>query len=183
MSEISMKITVPSVEAIQAVGAAVGSNARPGDLVMLNGPLGAGKTTMTQGIARAVGVRARVQSPTFTIAQIHRGCTAQGEKLDLVHVDAYRLTSMEELDALDLDTTLDEALTVVEWGEGKAEVLSADRLEIAIERPEGSVSGEEPEDLLTDAPRVLTFIPHGERSAQLAHAVLHSPQVLSLTEQ
>lgn len=183
MSEIDMTITVPTAQDIQAVGAAIGMNARSGDLVMLNGPLGAGKTTMTQGIARALGIQARVQSPTFTIAQIHHGHDAQGSALDLVHVDAYRLTSMEELDALDLDTTLDEALTVVEWGEGKTEVLSADRLEITIERPEGSASGEEPEDLLTDAPRVLTLLSHGERSAQLARAVMDSPQVRSLVEQ
>ena len=80
---------------------------------MLNGPLGAGKTTMTQGIADGLGVTDAVSSPTFVIAQIHPG------RFDLVHVDAYRLTSMEELDALDLDASLDESLTVVEWGSGK----------------------------------------------------------------
>ncbi|MDY5589532.1 MAG: tRNA (adenosine(37)-N6)-threonylcarbamoyltransferase complex ATPase subunit type 1 TsaE [Arcanobacterium sp.] len=177
-----MQVVAPTVETIQAVGAALGRCAQPGDLVMLNGPLGAGKTTMTQGIARSLGVHGRVQSPTFTIAQIHRGHAPDGTGLDLVHVDAYRLVSMEELDALDLDTTLDAALTVVEWGEGKTEVLSADRLEITIERPEGSASGEEPEDLLADAPRVLTFVPRGERARQLAHAVFDEPAVRELME-
>lgn len=175
-----VKIVAPSVHAIQTIGAAIGRSAQAGDLVMLNGPLGAGKTTMTQGIARALGVRGRVQSPTFTIAQIHRGHAPEGTGLDLVHVDAYRLVSMEELDALDLDTTLDEALTVVEWGAGKTEVLSADRLEIRIERPEGSSSGDEPEDLFEDAPRIVTCIAHGPRCAQLLDSVVgdHSVQEL-----
>ena len=175
MNHIS--VTAPTVEAIQTIGEALGRYAQPGDLVMLNGPLGAGKTTMTQGIARALGVHGRVQSPTFTIAQIHRGDSSTGTGLDLVHVDAYRLTSMEELDALDLDTTLDEALTVVEWGEGKAEVLCTDRLEIRITRPLGSEDGQEPGDLFEDAPRILTFIPVGERSAQLVRSLLSDPQV------
>lgn len=178
-----MQITVPTVEAIQAVGEALGAAAQPGDLVMLNGPLGAGKTTMTQGIARALGVQGRVQSPTFVIAQIHRGHTSRGTALDLVHVDAYRLNSMDELDALDLDTTLDEALTVVEWGAGKTEVLSADRLEIEIKRPEGGVEGEEPEDLYDDAPRVLIFTAYGVRSRELAAAVEASPAVQELLAQ
>lgn len=178
-----MQIIVPTVEAIQAVGEALGAAAQPGDLVMLNGPLGAGKTTMTQGIARALGVHGRVQSPTFVIAQIHRGDISCGTGLDLVHVDAYRLNSMDELDALDLDTTLDEALTVVEWGAGKTEVLSADRLEIAIKRPEGGSEGEEPEDLYDDAPRVLIFTAYGTRSRELASAVQASPAVQELLAQ
>lgn len=172
-----VNIVAPSVQAIQAIGAAIGRAAQAGDMVMLNGPLGAGKTTMTQGIARALGVRGRVQSPTFTIAQIHPGHAPEGTGLDLVHVDAYRLASMEELDALDLDTTLDEALTVVEWGAGKVEVLSADRLEVHIERPEGSSSGDEPEDLFEDAPRNLTFIPHGSRGAQIVEQIMADPAV------
>ena len=178
-----MQITVPTVEAIQAVGEALGAAAQPGDLVMLNGPLGAGKTTMTQGIARALGVQGRVQSPTFVIAQIHRGHTSQSAPLDLVHVDAYRLNSMDELDALDLDTTLDEALTVVEWGEGKTEVLSSDRLEIAIQRPQGGDAGDEPEDLYDDAPRLLIFTPHGSRSSALVAAVEAAPVVRELLDQ
>ena len=178
-----MQIIVPTVEAIQAVGEALGAAAQPGDLVMLNGPLGAGKTTMTQGIARALGVQGRVKSPTFVIAQIHRGHISCGTGLDLVHVDAYRLNSMDELDALDLDTTLDEALTVVEWGAGKTEVLSDDRLEIAIKRPEGGSEGEEPEDLYDDAPRVLIFTAYGTRSHELASAVQASPVVQELLAQ
>lgn len=180
---MDMRLVAPTVAAIQAVGEAIGIHAQAGDLVMLNGPLGAGKTTLTQGVARALGVPGRVQSPTFTIAQIHRGQAKHGESgapLDLVHVDAYRLNSMEELDALDLDTTLTEALTVVEWGEGKTEVLSTDRLVITIVRPEGSDAGDEPEDLFADAPRQLIFTPYGERGQALARAIWADERVQAL---
>ena len=172
---MNARIVVPTVDDIQTVGAAIARHAKGGDLVMLNGALGAGKTTMTQGIARELGVKGRVQSPTFVIAQIHHGTN-----LDLVHVDAYRLESMEELDALDLDTTLDEALTVVEWGAGKTEVLSEDRLEIKIERPEGGEDETEPEDLFGDAPRTLTLIPYGERGNALSAEILADPAVQEL---
>lgn len=109
-----LSLEAPTVADIQNIGAVIARNAQPGDLVMLTGPLGAGKTTMTQGIARGLGVKGAVSSPTFVIAQIHHGT-----QLDLVHVDAYRLTSIEELDALDLDASLEESLTVVEWGQEK----------------------------------------------------------------
>ena len=182
-NKANRQLVAPTVAAIQAVGEAIGKNAERGDLVMLNGPLGAGKTTLTQGVARGLGVAGRVQSPTFVIAQIHRGRSASdGADLDLVHVDAYRLNSMDELDALDLDTTLDQAVTVVEWGAGKTEVLSADRLEIAIERPQGSHSGEDPEDLFDDAPRILTFCPYGSRASALAVAVCDDAQVAASCE-
>ncbi|MCI7551961.1 MAG: tRNA (adenosine(37)-N6)-threonylcarbamoyltransferase complex ATPase subunit type 1 TsaE [Actinomycetaceae bacterium] len=165
----------PLVSDIQAIGEAFGENAQGGDLLMLNGPLGAGKTTMTQGVARGLGVRGTISSPTFVIAQIHRG-----RVIDLVHVDAYRLGSMDELDALDLDTSLDESLTVVEWGEGKTEVLSEDRVEVFIERPEGADAGLDPEDLFEDAPRTLRCVGVGERGAELLDAVARDERLANL---
>ncbi|MDP9801422.1 tRNA threonylcarbamoyladenosine biosynthesis protein TsaE [Arcanobacterium wilhelmae] len=169
-----VSLLVPQAVDIQAVGYAIGQAAEPGDLVMLNGPLGAGKTTMTQGIARGLGIEGAIASPTFVIAQIHHG------RIDLVHVDAYRLNSIEEIDALDLDTSLEDSLTVVEWGSGKVEMLAEDRLEIQIVRPEGSNEGEEVEDLYEDAPRTLTFVTHGPRSQALADSVLADPKVAHL---
>lgn len=159
---MAFTMTVPLAEDIQAVGATIARHAKPGDLIMLNGPLGAGKTTMTQGIARGLGVQGKVSSPTFVIAQIHHGT-----KMDLVHVDAYRLSSMDELDALDLDTSLEESLTVVEWGQGKVESLSDNRLEIVIERPEGAEAGLDPEDLFADAPRIVHMEAFGSRAHEL----------------
>jgi tRNA threonylcarbamoyladenosine biosynthesis protein TsaE len=113
---------------------------RAGDLVILSGPLGAGKTTLTQGIAEGLGVRGPVTSPTFVIARVHPPLAAAagagpglgGRRPALVHADAYRLGSVLELDDLDLDADLATSVTVVEWGEGLAEGLSEDRLEIVI---------------------------------------------------
>jgi tRNA threonylcarbamoyladenosine biosynthesis protein TsaE len=98
--------------------------------VLLIGELGAGKTTLTQGIARGLGITDAVTSPTFVIARVH---TSAGGP-DLVHVDAYRLGSIAEVDDLDLDTSLTGSVTVVEWGEGKVEHLSEERVEVRIER-------------------------------------------------
>ncbi|MBM6402762.1 tRNA (adenosine(37)-N6)-threonylcarbamoyltransferase complex ATPase subunit type 1 TsaE [Phycicoccus sp. CSK15P-2] len=103
---------------------------RAGDLVVLTGTLGAGKTTLTQGLGEALGVRGAVTSPTFVIARVHPP-TAGGPPL--VHVDAYRLAGTLELDDLDLDATVDESVTVVEWGEGLAEGLAEDRLEVVLD--------------------------------------------------
>ncbi|MFC5370489.1 tRNA (adenosine(37)-N6)-threonylcarbamoyltransferase complex ATPase subunit type 1 TsaE [Arcanobacterium bovis] len=172
---MDISIRVPLVTDIQAVGAALGRLAQPGDMVMLNGPLGAGKTTMTQGIARGLGVKGKVSSPTFVIAQIHHGAT-----MDLVHVDAYRLGSIEELDALDLDTSLDVSLTVVEWGAGKVETLSGDRLEITIERPEGAQAGLDPEDLFMDAPRTLSLRSFGARGDEFLKDLVADADVAKL---
>ena len=104
---------------------------RAGDLVILAGPLGAGKTTLVQGIGAGLGVRGPVTSPTFVIARVHPALTGSG--LALVHADAYRLGSFSEVDDLDLDTDAGSAVTVVEWGTGLAEPLAEDRLEITIE--------------------------------------------------
>ena len=104
---------------------------RAGDLVILAGPLGAGKTTLVQGIGAGLGVRGPVTSPTFVIARVHPALTGSGPAL--VHADAYRLGSFSEVDDLDLDTDAGSAVTVVEWGTGLAEPLAEDRLEITIE--------------------------------------------------
>ena len=111
-------------------GEALGRQLRAGDLVLLTGGLGAGKTTLTQGLAAGLGVRGPITSPTFVIARIHPSLVGGPA---LVHVDAYRLGGLAELDDLDLDTSLDESVTVVEWGHGLAEDLSEDRLEILLE--------------------------------------------------
>ena len=104
---------------------------RAGDLVILAGPLGAGKTTLVQGIGAGLGVRGPVTSPTFVIARVHPPVAGSGPAL--VHADAYRLGSIGEVDDLDLDTDAASAVTVVEWGTGLAEALAEDRLEISIE--------------------------------------------------
>ena len=131
-------ITVATGDAdeTRALGARLARLLRAGDLVMLSGGLGAGKTTLAQGIGAALHVRGRVSSPTFIIARVH---PALADGPDLIHVDAYRITSLEEIDALDLDSSLDRSVTLVEWGEEKVEALSPDRLEIQVRRPHGAV--------------------------------------------
>lgn len=124
-----MKLDASTPEVMREVGERIARQLRAGDLVMLCGPLGAGKTTLAQGIGRGLGVDG-VVSPTFVIARVHRGGA-----LPLVHVDAYRLGSVAEVDDLDLDASLDESVTLVEWGEGLVEGLAGDRLEVRIERP------------------------------------------------
>ena len=109
---------------------------RAGDLVILAGPLGAGKTTLVQGIGAGLGVRGPVTSPTFVIARVHPPLAVAGPAL--VHADAYRLGSFGEVDDLDLDTDVGRAVTVVEWGTGLAEPLAEDRLEITIEPDQDS---------------------------------------------
>nr|WP_307812321.1 tRNA (adenosine(37)-N6)-threonylcarbamoyltransferase complex ATPase subunit type 1 TsaE [Phycicoccus sp. CSK15P-2] len=124
------QVVLPTAPATRAFGAALGRMLRAGDLVVLTGTLGAGKTTLTQGLGEALGVRGAVTSPTFVIARVHPP-TAGGPPL--VHVDAYRLAGTLELDDLDLDATVDESVTVVEWGEGLAEGLAEDRLEVVLD--------------------------------------------------
>ncbi len=124
------RIEVPTAADMHELGRRLGAVLRPGDLVVLSGPLGAGKTTLVQGIGAGLQVRGPVTSPTFVIARVHPPL-AGGP--GLVHVDAYRLASVAEVDDLDLDASLDESVTVVEWGEGLVEELAADRLEVRIE--------------------------------------------------
>jgi tRNA threonylcarbamoyladenosine biosynthesis protein TsaE len=134
---VSVVVELPDADATRAYGRALAGLLRAGDLVVLTGALGSGKTTLTQGIGEGLGVRGQVASPTFIIARVH---PPLGDGPPLVHVDAYRLGSMEELDALDLDAGLEESVTVVEWGEGLVEVLADDRLEVVIERPHGGLA-------------------------------------------
>jgi tRNA threonylcarbamoyladenosine biosynthesis protein TsaE len=124
-------VEVADAGAMRALGADVARRLRPGDLVLLVGDLGAGKTTFTQGLGEGLGVRGPVTSPTFVIARVH---PSEVGGPALVHVDAYRLGALEELDDLDLDASLDETVTVVEWGEGIAEGLAESRLEVRIAR-------------------------------------------------
>jgi len=132
-------------------GRRLGSVLEAGDLVLLAGPLGAGKTVLARGIAEGLGVSGRVSSPTFIIAREHRPAPS-GRGIPLVHVDAYRLGGdLAQLDDLDLDTSLVEAAVVIEWGEGAGERLSADHLLIRLERRE-------------DDARLATVIPHGSWS-------------------
>ena len=122
---------VPDPEAMHALGESLAQQLRAGDLVVLSGELGAGKTTFTQGIGAGLGVRGDITSPTFVISREHPSLDGGPS---LVHVDAYRLGGIDELDDLDLDTSLEDAVTVVEWGEGVAEGLSESRLEVRIIR-------------------------------------------------
>ncbi len=124
-------LEVPTAEDATALGRRLAGLLRAGDLVLLAGDLGAGKTTLTQGIGAGLQVRGAVTSPTFVIARVHPSATAGPP---LVHVDAYRLGSLAEVDDLDLDASLEDSVTVVEWGEGKVEGLSADRLEVTLRR-------------------------------------------------
>ncbi|WP_327156269.1 tRNA (adenosine(37)-N6)-threonylcarbamoyltransferase complex ATPase subunit type 1 TsaE [Streptomyces tubercidicus] len=129
-------VTVKSPEQMQELGRRLAPLLRPGDLVLLTGELGAGKTTLTRGLGEGLGVRGSVTSPTFVIARVHPSL-AGGPPL--VHVDAYRLGGgLDEMEDLDLDVSLPESVVVVEWGEGKVEELSDDRLHVVIGRAVGA---------------------------------------------
>ena len=137
---------------MRALGQRLGRSVHAGDVVVLTGELGAGKTTLTQGVGIGLGVRGDVTSPTFVIARVHPSLV---DGPDLVHVDAYRLGGIDELDDLDLDTSLDEAVTVVEWGAGLVEGLSDSRLEVTITRAIADTgSGQELDPRVVHARRV-----------------------------
>lgn len=144
--------TVATADDMRVVGQRLGAALRAGDLVLLVGELGAGKTTLAQGIGAGLGVAGEVLSPTFVIARVHRD-----GRVPMVHVDAYRLGSVEEVDDLDLDASLEESVTLVEWGEGKAERLAVDRLEVRIAR------GSDPDD----DERTLSLTGFGDRWREL----------------
>lgn len=127
---------LPEVEDTEALGRELAGELSAGDLVILDGPLGAGKTALTRGIAAGLGVVGRVSSPTFIIAREHR--PGPSGRPGLVHVDAYRLGGLDELDALDLDTDLEDCVVVVEWGEGVAERLADRHLMVRLRRAEGT---------------------------------------------
>ena len=125
---------LPTVDDTRALGAALAAVVRPGDLLVLTGPLGAGKTALTQGLGAALGVGEPVTSPTFVIARVHRG-----GRLPLVHVDAYRLGGVADVDDLDLDASTEESVTVVEWGAGLVERLTDEHLEVRLDRRDDDV--------------------------------------------
>jgi tRNA threonylcarbamoyl adenosine modification protein YjeE len=141
--------TLPTVEDTRAFGVELAGLLRAGDLVVLSGPLGAGKTALTQGIGAGLGVPGPVTSPTFVLSRVHRG-----GRLPLVHVDAYRLGSLLDVDDLDLDATVAESVTVVEWGHGLVEQLADEHLVVELGR---GVAGDGAEDDV----RTATLVPHG----------------------
>jgi tRNA threonylcarbamoyladenosine biosynthesis protein TsaE len=124
-------LTVPTADDMHRLGRVLAGLLRAGDLVLLTGDLGAGKTTLAQGIGAGLGVRGAVTSPTFVIARVHPS-TVGGPAL--VHVDAYRLASVAEVEDLDLEASLAESVTLVEWGEGKVEDLAGSRLDVRLTR-------------------------------------------------
>ncbi|MEW2355168.1 tRNA (adenosine(37)-N6)-threonylcarbamoyltransferase complex ATPase subunit type 1 TsaE [Spirillospora sp. NPDC029432] len=131
---MSVTLEVATAEEMRDLGERLGGLLRAGDLLVLTGELGAGKTTLTQGIGDGLKVRGPITSPTFVIARVH---PALAGGPPLVHADAYRLGGFAELDDLDLDAEAAESVTVVEWGEGLAEGLAEARLEVIISRGEG----------------------------------------------
>ncbi|MFE9685575.1 tRNA (adenosine(37)-N6)-threonylcarbamoyltransferase complex ATPase subunit type 1 TsaE [Streptomyces sp. NPDC006285] len=134
------EFTVDSPERMKELGRSLAGLLRAGDLVMLTGELGAGKTTLTRGLGEGLGVRGAVTSPTFVIARVH---PSLGEGPPLVHVDAYRLGGgLDEMEDLDLDVSLSDSVIVVEWGEGKVEELTDDRLHVLIHRAVGDTADE-----------------------------------------
>lgn len=162
-----MRVHLESLEQMRTFAAALAEHLRAGDLLILTGNLGAGKTTFTQSLGKALDVAGRITSPTFVIAREHLSRTGGPA---LVHVDAYRLADGEELEDLDLDSELDESITVVEWGAGMAEQLSNDHLDITItpvwdEDAENSEDDEsfdaDDEDELEDERRTVDLTGHG----------------------
>ena len=149
---IELQIETP--EAMAGLGATLASQLEAGDLVLLNGELGAGKTTLTRGIGAALGVRGVVTSPTFVLARTHPRESGPA----LVHVDAYRLGSARELDDLDIDFAA--SIVVVEWGAGMLDGVADSWLEIDIDRPHGGDIEAEVE------PRQVRLTGHGQRWAQ-----------------
>jgi tRNA threonylcarbamoyl adenosine modification protein YjeE len=152
---IGTEVALADAEQTRLLGERLAAVLRAGDLVVLVGDLGAGKTTLTQGIGAGLGVRGQIASPTFIIARSH---PSLGDGPDLVHVDAYRLTSLDEVDALDLDSSLADSVTVVEWGEGLVEQLNEDWLEVRLERPRGVDGGASGADV-----RIARVVGHGPR--------------------
>lgn len=152
---MSVQVRLADADETQEWGARLGSLLRAGDLLVLTGGLGAGKTTLTQGIAAGLGVRGPITSPTFVISRIHPSLV---DGPALVHVDAYRLDGSAELDDLDLDAEIAGSVTVVEWGSGLAEDLAESHLELVLE-PDGDA-------------RVVTLLPTGPRFEALVQHVI-----------
>lgn len=152
---IEGRIDIGSTDAMEELGRTVAAELRAGDLLVLTGPLGAGKTTFTRGLGEGLGIRGPVTSPTFVLARTHPSVTGGPP---LVHVDAYRLASALELDDLDLD--FDRSVTVVEWGRGMLDGVVESWIDIEIERPRAAS-----DDLDGDEPRTVTITAVGPRWA------------------
>ena len=152
---IPLEIATP--DDMAALGARLAARLEAGDLVALNGELGAGKTTLTRGLGAALGVRGAVTSPTFVLARTH----PRDSGVPLVHVDGYRLSSALELDDLDID--FEGSIVVVEWGEGLLDGIAESWLQVDIQRPIGGVESEEGVE-----PRAVTVTGHGSRWTDLA---------------
>ena len=154
-------LTIKTADAMEALGAQLASALVAGDLVALNGELGAGKTTFTRGLGAALGVRGAVTSPTFVLARTH----PRVDGPPLVHVDAYRLAGAADLDDLDIDFA--GSIVVVEWGAGKLDGITDSWLELDLERPVGGTTDlDAPLDaelLGDDEPRFVTVTTHGPR--------------------
>jgi len=160
----SYAVDTSDADQTRALGEALGRVLAAGDLVMLSGGLGAGKTTLTQGIGVGMGVRGRVASPTFIVARVHPSLSGGP---DLIHADAYRITDLNDLETLDLDSSLDEAVTVVEWGDGKTEAMSEERLAIEVRRASGGEAARDGDvvdlESMDDGQRIITFTPYSHR--------------------
>ncbi|MDQ1546801.1 MAG: tRNA threonylcarbamoyladenosine biosynthesis protein TsaE [Actinomycetota bacterium] len=150
------ELIVPTPEAMEQLGAAIARQLRAGDLVLLNGELGAGKTTLTRGLGAELGVRGAVTSPTFVLARTH----PRPSGAPLVHVDAYRLGSALELDDLDID--FERSIVVVEWGAGLLDGITENWLEMDIVRPKGPSTGSGTDYDVAEA-RTVTLTGHGDR--------------------
>ena len=165
---VDLRLAVPTPDDMEDLGRRLAAVLRPGDLILLTGRLGAGKTTLTRGIGEGLGVRGPVTSPTFVLARTHPS-TAGGPPL--VHVDAYRLGSAVELDDLDIDFA--RSVVVMEWGAGLVEGLADSWLDIRIERPEGAHAetplSEEGDDLVEQRTVLIDAV--GERWAGIASAL------------
>ncbi|MBN9128713.1 tRNA (adenosine(37)-N6)-threonylcarbamoyltransferase complex ATPase subunit type 1 TsaE [Paenarthrobacter ureafaciens] len=174
------RFNVTTAEQTHALAAALGGVLEAGDLLVLTGELGAGKTTFTQGLGEGLGVRAGIISPTFVLVRIHPnlpdGPRPGGP--DLVHVDAYRLESAAEIDDIDLENTMDTSVTVVEWGRDRVEHLAESRLDVELHRAVGGESTTETDtprqdDVLDfdteedDEPRTIVFRGYGPRWAEV----------------
>lgn len=160
----TFQVSTSDADQTRALGEDLGRILAAGDLVMLSGGLGAGKTTLTQGIGIGMGVRGRVASPTFIVARVHPSLSGGP---DLIHADAYRIKDLSDLETLDLDSSLDEAVTVVEWGEGKTEAMSDERLSIEVRRASGGEAAHDGDiiDLehMDDGTRLIVLRAHGHR--------------------
>lgn len=178
------RFEVTTAEQTHALAAALGGVLEEGDLVVLTGELGAGKTTFTQGLGEGLGVRAGIISPTFVLVRIHpnRPDGPRPGGPDLVHVDAYRLESAAEIDDIDLENTMDTSVTVVEWGRERVEHLAESRLDIELHRAVGGSvhiesapekeTTQQPDGVLDfdteddDEPRTIVFRGYGPRWAE-----------------